>query len=302
MELREIEIFLTLAEELHFGRTAERLHVTAARVSQAIKKQERALGAELFERTSRRVRLTPIGAQLRDGLAGGYQQIQEALAAAASAGQGITGELRVGYASAWCGSLVLAAADTFRARHPHCVVDIQDSQLSDAIEPLRQGIRDLLLIELPIDEPDIVNGPVLFSEPRALVVPADHPFAQRESVSVEDLADAPLVTITGQPQYFLDHHYPRRTPKGRPIPRGPATTAWQEVLALVGAGKGVSPTSARAAHYYSRPDIAYVPFSDAPQVEYGLLWPVTGNTPKVRAFVETVLETAAPQPPGRLPS
>ncbi|MFD0252381.1 LysR substrate-binding domain-containing protein [Streptomyces sp. NPDC127113] len=67
------------------------------------------------------------------------------------------------------------------------------------------------------------------------------------------------------------------------------------MLALVGAGKGVSPTSARAAHYYSRPDVAYVPFHDAPPVEYGLLWPATGNTPKVRAFVRTVVETAALQ-------
>ncbi|MFH9618167.1 LysR family transcriptional regulator [Streptomyces pratensis] len=292
MELREIEIFLALAEELHFGRTADRLHVTPARVSQAIKKQERAIGAELFKRTSRHVQLTPIGAQLRDGLAAGYQQIQEALAAAATAGQGITGELRVGYSAAWCGNLVVAAADTFRARHPHCVVHIQDSQLNDPVGPLRDGSSDLQLIELPIDEPDIINGPVLFTEPRALAVPAGHPFAERETVSVEDLAEAPMVAITGQPQYFLDIHYPSRTPKGRLIPRGPSTSAWQEVLALVGAGKGVSPTSARAAHYYSRPDIVYVPFRDAQPVEYGLLWPVTGNTPKVRAFVETLLETA----------
>jgi len=300
VELREIEIFLALAEELHFGRTAERLHVTPARVSQAIKKQERTIGAELFKRSSRSVQLTPIGSQLRDALAAGYQQIQEALAAAATAGQGITGELHVGYSAAWCGNLVVAAADVFRARHPHCVIHIQDSQLGDPLRPLRDGSRDLLLIELPIHEPDIVNGPVLFSEPRALVVPAGHPFAERETVSVEDLAQAPLVTVTGQPQYVLDLHYPHRTPKGLPIPRGPSTTAWQEVLALVGAGKGVSPTSARAAHYYSRPDIVYVPFRDAPPVEYGLLWSATGNTPKVRAFVQTILETAAQDLPNGL--
>ncbi|MFJ8867018.1 LysR family transcriptional regulator [Streptomyces sp. NPDC102473] len=293
MELREIEIFLALAEELHFGRTADRLHVTPARVSQAIKKQERAIGAELFRRTSRTVQLTPIGVELRDGLAAGYRQIQEALAAAATAGQGITGELRVAYSAAWSGNLIVAAADRFRAHHPHCVVHIQDSQLNDPLGPLRDGSTDLVLIELPIDEPDIVNGPVIFIEPRALVVPVGHPFAERETVSVEDLAEAPLVNITGQPQYFLDLHYPRRTPKGRPIPRGPSTTAWQEVLALVAAGKGVSPTCARAAHYYARPDIAYVPFRDAPPVEYGLLWSATGNTPKVRAFVRTLLETAA---------
>ncbi|MGQ4489721.1 LysR family transcriptional regulator [Streptomyces sp. 372A] len=292
MELREIEIFLVLAEELHFGRTAERMRVTPARISQTIKKQERAIGAELFKRTSRSVQLTPTGVVLRDGLAAGYQQIKEALAAAAAAGRGITGELDVAYSAAWCGTLVVAATDVFRARHPNCLVRIHESPLLDPVGPLRTGTHDIQLVELPIDEPDIVNGPVLFSEPRALVVPCSHPFAQRDTVSLEDLSEAPLITVTGQPQYFLDHHYPHRTPKGRLIPRGPSTTAWQEVLALVGAGKGVSPTCARAAQYYSRPDVVYVPFSDAPLVEYGLLWTATNSTPKVQAFIEVLLETA----------
>ncbi|MFE3517091.1 LysR family transcriptional regulator [Streptomyces sp. NPDC059166] len=292
MELREIEIFLALAEELHFGRTAERLHVTPARVSQAIKKQERAIGAELFRRTSRSVQLTPIGAELRDGLAAGLRQIQDALAAAAEAGKALTGELRIGYSSAWCGSLVLAAADTFRSRHPQCLIELVDLQLADPVKRLRQGLLDLTLLEMPIDEPDLVSGPVVFVEPRALVVPVAHPLARRESVSLEDLADAPMIAVTDQPSYFIDLHYPRRTPRGRLIPRGPSAIAWQEVLALVAAGKGVSPTCLRAANYYSRPDIAFVPFSDAPPVEYGFLRSATGNTAKVRAFVETVLETA----------
>ncbi|MFD6735968.1 LysR substrate-binding domain-containing protein, partial [Micromonospora aurantiaca] len=97
--------------------------------------------------------------------------------------------------------------------------------------------------ELPVDEPDIVNGPVLFSEPRALMVPAAHPLAERGTVSLEDLAEAPLIAVTNQPQYFLDLHYPHRTPSGRIIRRGPSAISWQDVLTLVGAGKGVSPTS-----------------------------------------------------------
>ncbi|MFG3250920.1 LysR family transcriptional regulator [Streptomyces sp. NPDC048187] len=295
MELREIEIFLVLAEELHFGRTADRLRVSPARVSQAIKKQERAIGAELFKRTSRSVQLTPTGKVLQEGLAVGYRQIKEALSAATAAGRGITGELSVAYSAAWCGILVVAATDAFRARHPNCTVHIYESPLHDPIGPLRDGSHHVQLIELPIDEPDIVNGPVIFTEPRALVVPRGHPFAERDTVSMEDLAEAPMITVTGQPQYFIDLHYPRRTPQGRPIRRGPATTAWQEVLALVGAGKGVSPTCARAAQYYSRPDVVYVPFRDAPPVEYGLLWAATNSTPKVHAFVETLLETARTQ-------
>lgn len=75
MELRDIEIFLALAEELHFGRTAERLHITPSRVSHVIKKQERRIGAPLFERTSRTVRLTAVGERLYQTLQPAYQRI-----------------------------------------------------------------------------------------------------------------------------------------------------------------------------------------------------------------------------------
>ena len=79
MEQREIEIFLTLAEELHFGRTAERLHVSTTRVSQTIRKVERQIGVPLFERTSRRVVLTPIGRDLEEGLRPAFQQTRDVL-------------------------------------------------------------------------------------------------------------------------------------------------------------------------------------------------------------------------------
>ncbi|MEV4250647.1 LysR family transcriptional regulator [Streptosporangium canum] len=301
MELRDIEIFLTLAEELHFGRTAERLHVSPARVSQAIKKQERSVGVELFERTSRQVALTPVGQRLRDELAPAYQQIQDAIAKAAGTGRGISGVLRVGFSAAWCGNLVVKAADAFRARHPDCEIQIQEMPLHDRFGPLRRRELDLQLTELPADESDITAGPTVFSEPRALVVPAGHPFAERESVSLEDLAHSPLITITGPPQYWLDLHFPHHTPAGTPIPRGPSTIAWQEVLSLISAGKGVCSTAARAAHYYSRPDLAYVPFRDAPTIDYALLWLTAGQSAKVQAFVQTVLAIAH-DPGGRAPA
>jgi DNA-binding transcriptional LysR family regulator len=306
VELRDIEIFLTVAEELHFGRTAERLHVSPARISQAIKQQERVLGVALFERTSRQVSLTPAGRQLRDDLLPGYRQIQEAIAKAAALGRGITGTLRVGFSAAWCGNLIIKAADAFKDRHPDCDIQIQELPLNDGFALLRGRQLDLQLTELPADEPDITTGPTIFSLPRALVVPAGHPFAARPSISLEDLAHVQLITITGPPQYWLDFHLPSHTPAGKPIPRGPATIAWQEVLSLVSAGKGVCPTSALAADYYSRPDLAFVPFHDAPPFDYALLWPATGQTPKVHAFVQTLLTVAgkrsadaATQPPNQ---
>jgi hypothetical protein len=81
VELRDIEIFLRLAEELHFGQTAERLHVSQARVSQAIKAQERRIGGALFDRTSRAVVLTPLGQQLREDLRAGYDTIRRGVTA-----------------------------------------------------------------------------------------------------------------------------------------------------------------------------------------------------------------------------
>ncbi|MFB4319840.1 LysR family transcriptional regulator [Actinomadura sp. 21ATH] len=294
MERHEIEAFLTLAEELHFRRTADRLGLAQGRVSQIIKKLERRIGAPLFDRTSRRVALTPIGRQLRDGLLPAHRQIQSAIGQARTAARGFAGPIRVGFSASWSGEAVIAAADLFQARHPDAEVHIREVQLNDPLGPLRADEIDLQLTEFPIREPDITAGPVVFSEPRGLMVPARHPLAGRPSVSVEDLADTTLIPMTGEaiPQYWLDAVYPRRTPAGRPIQHGPGATYWQEAVTLVASGKGVSPASLRAAHYYSHPGVAMVPFHDAPPIEYGLLWPTARETARVRAFAELTLRTA----------
>lgn len=292
MELRDIEIFLTLAEELHFGRTAERLYVTPARVSQAIKKQERIIGAELFERTSRVVRLTPIGEQLRGELEAGYRQIRQAIGGAAATVRGISGTVRVGFSGPWSGDLIVRAAEVFRDLFPACGVQLVERLLADRFGPLRTGELDLQLTELPADEPDIVNGPILFRERRALQVPLGHPLAGRQSVTLEDYGDCEVIVPDNVPDYFLDFHVPRRTPSGRPIRRTLTAISFQEVQSLIAAGKGVQPTSLRAAAYHSRPDTVIVPFDDAPPIEYGFTWPAAADTAKVQAFVRTVLDVA----------
>lgn len=95
MDRRDIEIFLMLADELHFGRTAERLYVSQARVSQTIKKLERQLGVALFDRTSRRVVLTSVGEILEREVRAGWGRIEGAVLAATSAGRGVSGTLTV---------------------------------------------------------------------------------------------------------------------------------------------------------------------------------------------------------------
>ncbi|MFD8362453.1 MULTISPECIES: LysR family transcriptional regulator [Streptomyces] len=288
MELRDIEIFLTLAEELHFGRTAERLHITPSRVSHAIKKQERHIGAPLFERTSRTVRLTPVGQQLRDDLLPAHVQIQRAVGQAMARARGFSGALRVGYSTPWCADLVFEAAEVFRGRYAGCTVQVREVQFDDPCGLLRRGELDLQVSEVPSVEPGIAAGPVLICEPRALMIPAGHPLARRDSVSLEDLAGVPMIGPGGNvAKTLLDIHVPTRTPMGRPIPRGPSYTFWPEVPCLVAAGLGVSIVAARAARYHNRPGIAFVPFRDGPTMDYGVLWRTAGPAPAMPvAFVD----------------
>ncbi|MFD8814892.1 LysR substrate-binding domain-containing protein [Streptomyces sp. NPDC059627] len=158
---------------------------------------------------------------------------------------------------------------------------------------MRAEQLDVQLTEFPVDEPDLVTGPTIFSEPRGLIVPAKHPLTRRDPASVEDMARVPLMVMSGEiPQYRLDYHYPSRTPQGRPIVHAAACTYWQEVLTLVSLGRGASPASLRAARYHMRPGIAYLPLRDADPIDYGLLWRRTGATARVQAFVETVCEVA----------
>lgn len=297
MERQEMEAFLALAEELHFGHTARRLGLSVGRVSQLIRTLERRVGALLFERTSRRVVMTPIGARLREDLLPAHRQITAALEHAVAAGRGISGRLRVGFSSQMVARLLMRAIEAFKAVHPACEVTIQEVLLSDPYGPLRRAEVHLQVTELPLNEPDLVAGPTLLSYPRSLLVPVGHALARSESVSLEDLADATLLTVGGSaPPHWCDHHFPRHTPSGRPIPHGHAAVSWHEIPVLVADGQGVTLASAGAEHLHAAPGVVWVPVRDATPVLYAPIWPKQGATAKVRAFVEA-LRTAAGQGP-----
>ncbi|MFF4012027.1 LysR family transcriptional regulator [Streptomyces sp. NPDC001717] len=293
LERFELETLFALADELHFGRAAARLHVSTGRVSQTLKQMERRIGTPLFTRTSRTVSITPAGQQLHDDLRPAYAQLMAALERAMAATGTVSGPLRVGYTTLWCGDLVVRAADLFRMRHPDVEVRIQEVLIHDPISALRTGELDLQLSEFPIIEPDITMGPVVLNEPRALLVPADHPLARQETVSLEDYALAPLITVEGAvPDYWLEEHFPSRTPSGKPVARGRAVKYWQEVLPDVSAGKGITTVCARAVHHHMHPGVAFVPFRDAPPIRYGLMWPTGSESARARLFMDTILEVA----------
>ena len=289
LERLETETFLTLAEELHFGRTAERLRITTGRVSQVIKKLERRIGGMLFERTSRTVRLTPIGRQLADDLVPLVAAMDEALRRAADASRGVTGELRVAFLGEWTAPVLLRTVALFTERHPECRVDVREVQLSNSRASLLDGSIDILLASYPFD--GMARGPALLTEERVLAVAAGHPLAGEQSVSVEVLAEHPVVQYPDVTSVgFKRDRTPERTPSGRPVPKGPSGRSFSEMLTLVAMGRGVLPVGEHARQYYPRPDIAYIPLHDAPPIERGLVWSEGNTTERIRAFVRAATD------------
>lgn len=291
MEQRDIEIFLTLADELHFGRAANRLHVSTARVSQTIKKLERRIGAPLFDRTSRRVELTPIGHRLGEELRPAYQQIHDAIDRATAAASGVHETLRVGFVGAATAQFVLSVAEAFRVEQPDCVIQLHEKQFGAGLGPLRNGEFDTLLATVPTfgaHEADLTGGSVLFEEDRLLAVSARHPFTRRSSVSLADVACTKVLrTPPTVPDYWDELLVPQHTPDGRPVERGPTFATVQEMLALIGAGFGSYPVPAQAATYHARPDVAYVRIHDAQPYRWRFVWLSADETTSIRTFERT---------------
>jgi DNA-binding transcriptional LysR family regulator len=288
MELRDIEIFLTLAEELHFGRAAARLHVSQARVSQAISLQERRLGGALFDRSNRRqIRLTPLGRQLREDLRPVYAGLRDSLERARQTARGITATLRVGMIPGNAHDL-RAYWNTFRARHPRWELRIRHASFNDPYAGLRRGDVDVLVAWLPVEEHDLTVGPVLFTDPRVLAMAADHRLAGRSAASLEMLADFQHTHSPRIPEYWNDSYLPTHTPRGHVIERGPLVTNMDELLTLVGAGEVVNVLPSHATRFWSRPDIVWLPFRDLGSLTYGLVWRAETENDPIRAFARVV--------------
>lgn len=293
MEMREIEIFLTLAEELHFSRTAERLSISPARISQSIKKQERRIGGPLFYRTTRTVHLSPLGEELYEALRSGYQQIVQGIATAQASAKGASGTLTLGT----LGPYSLRIKDTlelFQARHPHARIRHREIQPASPLDLLRSGDVDVAHIWLPVDEPDLTVGPASFSSALLLMTSADHPFATRESICREDLGDCAVVEGGSIPDGMEEVFNPRQTPAGRPVRRGPKVSTWQEALSVVSSGQATAGVTAEVADLYTWPSLAFVPIRDAPLCQWAFVWRTAGETPLVRAFARAAADAGGP--------
>jgi DNA-binding transcriptional LysR family regulator len=205
----------------------------------------------------------------------------------------VDGELVVGFVGTVVGRFLHSVGEAFQARHPACQIQIREARYSDFLGLLRSGELDLALVPFPVEEPDLVSGPVLFSEPTVLAVSSRHPFARRKSVTLEDLARDKVLHPASVPDYMKDALAPRTTPSGKAIERGPEFGTVQEMLSLIGAGQGMFPVPVHATLYDTRPDIVYVPISDGVPRKRVLIWRAAGETSRIRAFTQTAQEFVA---------
>jgi len=295
MERREIEIFLALADELHFGRTAKRLFVSQARVSQTIAALERRFGVALFERTSRHVAMTSVGRQLRDDVRAGHELVLRGIATAVAAGRGVDDVLSVALEAPAVADLIVDFLDLFRRRRDSTHVRLLEATFADPLSELRAGEVDVLVTNRPVAEPDLVSGPVVLRERAVLAVAAGHRIAFRQEVSLDDLGDE-VVLRAGRraPPYWQDPPTGWSTSTGAVVHRGSPPATFQDLLGAVARGDGVCPVAAHATAYFARPTLAFVPFdATAPPIEWCLAWRRIGLSDTVRAFARTAADAAA---------
>jgi DNA-binding transcriptional LysR family regulator len=281
---------LVVADELHFGRAAERLRVSPSRISQLVRSLETRVGASLFERTTRRVELTPIGAQLYADLTRVYDDLHTSMRRAQSAARGLAGKVTVGYLTHCQDARFSRLVAEFQGRFPACDVGTTDVTGTGYHDVLRNGSVDVLLGRFGTEPlpSGLVQGPVMSSEDWVLGVARGHPLAARDVVSVEELADQAIFGVadplTGE---LFNPLYPARTPKGRPIPRRGIARTFAEVLALVARRENVFPVGASFPAHYGHPEVVFVPLHGWPPATRTLLWRAHGNTALVTAFIDT---------------
>lgn len=293
LDLRELECFLAVCEELHFGRAGERLFVSQSRVSQLIRSLERRIGARLLERTSRRVQLTPAGREFLAELGPAHAALRAAVDGARAAALGRRGRLRIGFQGS-TGAAFMAAVAAFRRQLPGFAVEITEIPLSDPFGAVRRGEVDTAAVLLPVAEDDLRLGPVFSRQPQYLALARHHPWSGAAGVNAEDLAGTELIRVARPaPDYWRTAHAPTHTPGGRPVPPGPAVRTLQEGLSLAAGGLGAMLLCGPTSEYHRREDVTYLPVTGLPESALGLVWHGGRESAPVRAFARAVAETVA---------
>jgi DNA-binding transcriptional LysR family regulator len=200
MELRHLRYFIAVAEELHFGRAAERLYISQPPLSQQIKALENELGVQLLARTRRKVELTHAGRMFLDEARLTLQQAERAQRVALEAAQGIRGRLRVGFVTSASYSILPVVIRRFRRAHPYVTLELMEMIPSRQIAALESREIDVGILRPPVEETCMELETVL-EEPLVAALPVNHRKSGQKALDLKSLSDESFVL-------FPRHHGP----------------------------------------------------------------------------------------------
>ena len=247
MELRQIRSFLSVAETLHFGRTAELIHLSQPALSLQIRALEAEVGVRLLERNRRKTTLTPAGRAFRDAAIAGVAQLDRAIRNARLAADGKLGLLRIGFISTAGSELLPDTIRAFRELNPEVEFSLRNILTAEQIQMLEAGALDIGFLRLPIGGHTQLEVATIHREPFLLVVPASHPLGARKKVRLNEVAGLDFVMYDRRhAPGFHDQVFGMLRNAG--IVPNVCQTAGEmpTLIALVAAGIGISilPTSA----------------------------------------------------------
>ena len=282
LNVQRARCFQAVAEELHFGRAAERLHLAQPAVSRHIKVLEAELGVALFERTSRHVALTGPGRlflkDITPVLADADAAIRHVRRSSRSAQTLIVGFM--------AGTRVAAAVRETRRSHPEATIEIHQLEWTNQATALRDGTVDVALVRLPIDT-TALRIQTLYTEPRGALLPADHRLAGKDHINLSDVADEPVIRHR-HGGLWDDYWTVSPRPDGTTPATGATVVTIAEKLEIVASGAAITFLPESAASAYHRHDVAWVPIDDIEPSVVAVAWPTRRKPRLVGDFVAYV--------------
>lgn len=268
---RHLRAFVVLAEELHFGQAAARLHLTSSALSQTLHQLEVAVGASLIHRTTRHVELTPAGRAALDQARAALVAFDGAIAHMQRAGRGEVGDLVVGYVIGAGLEVMPSIIRAFERSTPDASLELREYDFTNPSAGLAGREVDIAFVRPPLDVAGLEYFKLL-EEPRVACLPTGHRLANRRRVRVRDLLDEPIVAAPSVDKVWRDYWILVGERGDRPPNVVYEAATFEAELQAVGAGRGISITGLTAARYYSRPGVSFVEVSDLPACQIGLAW------------------------------
>lgn len=292
MDVPQLRAFLAVAEELHFGRAAEKLHVAQPHLSRTIRQLERRLGTVLFERNTRSVKLTASG----EALCGPARDVVDALsraeAAVRSAADGDVGRVRIAFAGVSTHRLVARLARTVRSRRPGIRLELSSQNFAQpAMKKLVGGETDIALGRWDVI-PAEVSARVVVPDSLVVALPGTHPLAGARRLSLARLAGDGFVSLPPHEGAVLPDRL-RRLARAHGFVADIVQVApdTQTALALVSAEVGCHLTLASVAADATDPHVVFVPVDDpTPDVDLRAAWRRADTDPALHAVLTMLLD------------